>query len=238
MTNRNDSDQKGVPQGHGFTPSRLRVLTCAESSTVQHPFHAMQSSTEDVIWLPIAFPATLTSLAESTKPDLIVIVAEEFRLSNWPDPDLLKEIFANTPTLLLALNATAAMRKRAGRLGISSVLPLDVTTRQFLTAIAAAGEGLAVTMPYSFAETDNLTAVFGTGRVESVVNEFSEHLTGREIQVLRLLANGRSNKQIASFLHISEHTAKFHVSSVLGKLGASSRTEAVSLGIIRGLVAI
>jgi DNA-binding NarL/FixJ family response regulator len=53
-----------------------------------------------------------------------------------------------------------------------------------------------------------------------------------------LIANGRSNKQIASQLRISEHTAKFHVSSVLAKLGASSRTEAVSLGILRGLVAI
>jgi DNA-binding NarL/FixJ family response regulator len=195
-------------------------------------------STEDVIWLPITFPAILASLVESTTPDLIVIVAEDFRLSQWPDPDLLKEIFVNTPTMLLALHSTAVMRRRAARFGIYSVLPLDVTTPQLLTAIAATVEGLAVTMPYTFAESDNVTAVRGTGRVESVDNAFSEHLTGREIEVLRLVANGRSNKQIASLLHISGHTAKFHVSSVLAKLGASSRTEAVSLGILRGLVAI
>jgi DNA-binding NarL/FixJ family response regulator len=93
-------------------------------------------------------------------------------------------------------------------------------------------------MPYRFVEADNVTGSLGTEPTEFVDNAFSEHLTGREIEVLRLIANGRSNKQIASQLRISEHTAKFHVSSVLAKLGASSRTEAVSLGILRGLVAI
>jgi DNA-binding NarL/FixJ family response regulator len=195
-------------------------------------------STEDVIWLPITFPAILASLVESTTPDLIVIAAEDFRPSQWPDPHLLKEIFLNTPTILLTIDSTVVMRRRAARFGICSVLPLDVTTPQLLTAIAAAGEGLAVTMPYTFAETDNVIWSLGTEPTEFVDNAFSEHLTGREIEVLRLIANGRSNKQIASLLRISEHTAKFHVSSVLAKLGASSRTEAVSLGILRGLVAI
>jgi DNA-binding NarL/FixJ family response regulator len=130
------------------------------------------------------------------------------------------------------------MKRRAARSGICSVLPLDVTTPQLLTAIAAAGEGLAVTMPYPFVEADNQTPGLGTDLAEAVDDRFSEHLTGREIEVLRLVANGRSNKQIASLLEISEHTAKFHVSSVLAKLGVGSRTEAVSLGILRGLVAI
>jgi DNA-binding NarL/FixJ family response regulator len=194
--------------------------------------------TTDVIWLPITSPAILASLFESTTPDLIVIAAEDFHPSKWPDYDLLREIFLNTPTILLTMDSTAVMRRRAARFGISSVLPLDVTTPQLLTAIAAVGEGLTVTMPYPFVEADNVTRSLGTEPSEFVDNAFSEHLTGREIEVLRLIANGRSNKQIASQLRISEHTAKFHVSSVLAKLGASSRTEAVSLGILRGLVAI
>jgi DNA-binding NarL/FixJ family response regulator len=194
--------------------------------------------TEDVIWLPITSPASLASLVESTTPDLIVIAAEDFRPSQWPDPDLLKKIFLNTPTILLTIDSTEVMRRRAARLGICSVLPLDVTTPQLLAAVEAVGEGLAVTMPFPFAETDNVTVGLGTDLVESVENAFSEHLTVREIEVLRLVANGRSNKQIASLLRISEHTAKFHVSSVLAKLGAGSRTEAVSIGILRGLVAI
>jgi DNA-binding NarL/FixJ family response regulator len=55
---------------------------------------------------------------------------------------------------------------------------------------------------------------------------------------LRLVALGLGNKEIASRLDISEHTAKFHVSSILAKLGAASRTEAVTIGMTRGLVAI
>jgi DNA-binding NarL/FixJ family response regulator len=66
--------------------------------------------------------------------------------------------------------------------------------------------------------------------------ELAEPLTPRESEVLQMLASGFANKTIAARLKISEHTVKFHVASILGKLGAGSRTEAVSLGIRRGLV--
>jgi DNA-binding CsgD family transcriptional regulator len=66
----------------------------------------------------------------------------------------------------------------------------------------------------------------------------TEDLTAREVEVLRLMARGYRNKQLAVQLNISEHTAKFHVSSVLAKLGARTRTEAVTIGMTRGLVAI
>ena len=68
------------------------------------------------------------------------------------------------------------------------------------------------------------------------LEELREALTPRESEVLQMLASGLGNKEIAAKLAISEHTVKFHVASILGKLGASSRTEAVSLGIRRGLV--
>jgi DNA-binding NarL/FixJ family response regulator len=66
--------------------------------------------------------------------------------------------------------------------------------------------------------------------------ELTEPLTPRESEVLQMLASGLANKEIAARLAISEHTVKFHVASILGKLGAGSRTEAVSLGIRRGLI--
>jgi DNA-binding NarL/FixJ family response regulator len=61
-------------------------------------------------------------------------------------------------------------------------------------------------------------------------------LTPREQEVLRMLARGLANKEIAARLNISEHTVKFHVAAILGKLGAASRTEAVALGIRHGLI--
>ncbi|MFN8482097.1 MAG: response regulator transcription factor [Anaerolineae bacterium] len=63
-----------------------------------------------------------------------------------------------------------------------------------------------------------------------------ETLTPREREVLRLMVEGLTNKAIAVRLGISEHTVKFHIGAILGKLGAGSRTEAVSIAVRQGLV--
>lgn len=65
-----------------------------------------------------------------------------------------------------------------------------------------------------------------------------ETLTERELEVLALLAQGMPNKEIAAHLVISERTAKFHVSSIMGKLGATNRTEAVALAAQKGLITL
>ena len=108
---------------------------------------------------------------------------------------------------------------------IYSVLPMDATTHQLVVAIAATVAGFAVTLPREPAGPPEATLI-------------AEDLTAREVEVLRLMARGYRNKQLATVLNISEHTAKFHVSSVLAKLGARTRTEAVTIGMTRGLVAI
>jgi len=61
-------------------------------------------------------------------------------------------------------------------------------------------------------------------------------LTARELDVLRLVARGLGNKEIAADLRITTHTVKYHLAAVLEKLGVRSRTEAVSLGVRKGLV--
>ncbi|MBW3634805.1 MAG: response regulator transcription factor, partial [Chloroflexi bacterium] len=72
----------------------------------------------------------------------------------------------------------------------------------------------------------------------SRTSEGGETLTTREREVLQLVAEGLPNKAIARELSISEHTAKFHVGSLLGKLGAASRTEAVTLATRRGILPV
>jgi DNA-binding NarL/FixJ family response regulator len=74
--------------------------------------------------------------------------------------------------------------------------------------------------------------------VQTQTGERGETLTAREHEVLRLVADGLPNKAIARELGISEHTAKFHVGSLLSKLGAGSRTEAVTQATRRGLLSI
>jgi DNA-binding NarL/FixJ family response regulator len=77
---------------------------------------------------------------------------------------------------------------------------------------------------------------FGIGDFDAALPE--EALTAREREVLELLSRGLPNKLIARRLQISEHTVKFHVSSIYAKLGATSRTDAVSRGVRRGLITI
>ena len=72
----------------------------------------------------------------------------------------------------------------------------------------------------------------------SSVEALLDALTSREREVLEMLAEGLSNKEIAWRMKISEHTVKFHVASVFAKLGASTRTEAVMHGIRQGLIMI
>ena len=64
----------------------------------------------------------------------------------------------------------------------------------------------------------------------------AEELTARELEVLRLLAEGRANKEIAAALSLSERTARTHVSSILSKLGLNSRTQAALWAVREGLV--
>ncbi len=75
-----------------------------------------------------------------------------------------------------------------------------------------------------------------TGSDAAETEPLLEELTRREVEVLGMVAAGLANREIASRLGVSEHTIKFHISSILGKLGASSRTEAVTCGIKRGLI--
>jgi NarL family two-component system response regulator LiaR len=78
--------------------------------------------------------------------------------------------------------------------------------------------------------------VYASSTLSSSTSSPVEVLTERELEVLHLLAQGMPNKEIAAHLVISERTAKFHVSSIMGKLGATNRTEAVSLAAQRGLL--
>jgi DNA-binding CsgD family transcriptional regulator len=113
-------------------------------------------------------------------------------------------------------------------------LPRDAGTEEIVAAIMAVASGLTA-LDRSLA----LEALAGLarGRLEAEpVSEHDEPLTAREREVLQLLAQGIPNKQIAQRLSISEHTVKFHVSAIMTKLGAASRTEAVTTAARRGLL--
>ena len=105
----------------------------------------------------------------------------------------------------------------------------DAPPEELSAAIVAVVQGLVV-LPR--------TLIGRLLRGHEAVEELAEPLTTREREVLGLLGRGLSNKMIARELRISEHTVKFHVSSIYAKLGAASRTEAVGLGARLGLISL
>jgi DNA-binding NarL/FixJ family response regulator len=114
---------------------------------------------------------------------------------------------------------------------LRGVLPRDAGAGEILAAVEAVAAGLVALHP------EALDALRRRGPAPTA-SDPAQPLTARELQVLGMLAEGLGNKAIASRLAISSHTAKFHVAAIMGKLGARSRTEAVALGMRRGLVAI
>jgi DNA-binding NarL/FixJ family response regulator len=112
--------------------------------------------------------------------------------------------------------------------GVRGLLPREADGAHLAAALAALAQGLLVIDP-SFTP---LLPMPGA----SVEARPVETLTGREHEVLQALAEGLSNKQIARQLAISEHTVKFHINAILGKLGAQSRTEAVVRATRAGLI--
>ena len=137
----------------------------------------------------------------------------------------------------VALYATdPASRRRLERLAGERA---DVTIVGAADSPAALARLIAQTEPEAvLADTQPLAALLGADRAEAVGEngEVETSLTPREVEVLAAMADGASNKVIARRLGISFHTAKFHVASILAKLDADSRTEAVALAARLGLV--
>jgi len=112
-----------------------------------------------------------------------------------------------------------------------SLLPRDAPIEAIAIAAHAAAAGLIA----STAQLA-LAAVRGASSGRYPVSEPGESLTPREREVLLQMSLGLGNRQIAQVLHISEHTAKFHVAQIIAKLNASSRAHAVAKGLRSGLV--
>ena len=114
------------------------------------------------------------------------------------------------------------------------VVPVEATSAELQAAVMAVARGFMV-LPAALSEQfSQARPAVGTLNLSSS----DEALTNREREVLELVSQGLSNKLIARRLQISEHTVKFHIAAISSKLGASSRTDAVSRGVRRGLITL
>ena len=153
--------------------------------------------------------------------------SSEFIIQSLVESDLAAEI----PVVVLVDANSPAVTAQALHAGIRALLPSETPADQLAAALQAAAAGLIVLHP---AEVPSVLPT--SVPAMQPLAELPEPLTRREREVLQMLAAGLGNKEIAGRLNISDHTAKFHVASILGKLGAATRTEAVALGIRRGLI--
>jgi len=142
------------------------------------------------------------------------------------------EIGSDIPIVVLENANNGADASDLLRNGARAILPSGISASELVAALRAVTSGLIVLHPSIVAAIPHVAV--STSR--STPEEWIEPLTKREKEVLQMLAAGLGNKEIAAKLNISDHTAKFHVGSILGKLGVSTRAEAVAMGIRRGLV--
>jgi DNA-binding NarL/FixJ family response regulator len=120
---------------------------------------------------------------------------------------------------------------------VRALLPADATPDTVIHAIRLIAQGLVV-VPESVLDRLTYPSPAEASEEEAAPVALPIPLTAREQEVLELLANGASNKIIARRLGVSVHTAKFHVASLLRKLGASGRLEAVGIGLRNGLLMV
>ena len=163
---------------------------------------------------------------EEVRPAVVLLLVD--RGAEPPRLTLTPDAVAVAPALVLLGDALPrGWAVRAVRSGARAVLPRTASADAIAAAVEAAAAGLVVLPADALAEVSQGTAA-GTAAPDA--------LTGREAQILALLAEGLVNKQIAARLGISRHTVKTHLAALFHKLGVSTRAEAVAAGARAGMI--
>lgn len=217
----------------------IRVLIAADNLVMRTGLEALLKSNPE---LEVVGSATHTDFLathiQELQPDVVIL--------EWNGEDdalaiTITDLFpiesnhqqTGTPAFIVLTDSSVQDAiLEALRVGVHAVLPRSATTDEIVAAIVAAAAGLVVL------NSDVLEFLLSSAPTHN--RQLSpapiQTLTVREIEVLDLLAEGQGNKAIAKRLGISEHTVKFHISSIFTKLNAQSRTEAVTLGARLGLI--
>jgi NarL family two-component system response regulator YdfI len=194
----------------------IRVSVVAGSPVVQAGLRALLEDGPGIEVVDTLAPAA----ADNAQGEVIVFDAE---------PDRLPAVDTEGPAIvLLTDDADGVRQSELWPSRVRAILQRSAPVTEILAAVQAVAAGFVLLRPEEAerAHVPPRTPAAGGGTA----------LTPRELEVLQMIAAGESNKRIAWKLGISEHTVKFHVASILSKLTAGSRAEAVAIGIRRGLI--
>lgn len=209
----------------------IRLLIADDHPVVRDGLRAMLSTQADFQVLGEAMNGTeAVQLAAELKPDVILLDLE------MPDLDgvtALGQIQSHDPqarVIIVTAYDTDDRIVQAVVAGARGYLLKGAPREEIFRAIRVVHDGGSLLQPIVASKLMQHVSQQASQPVEM------DELTPRELEVLRLLVEGKSNKQIADELVITERTTKFHVSSILAKLGAHNRTEAAKIAAQRGLV--
>jgi two-component system, NarL family, response regulator YdfI len=178
--------------------------------------------------------AALAADIVATHPDVILLDLDWQGYDPLPALPVVDGNEAEPALVILVDRPQGAWIADVLRSGVRGILPRESTPTAIGSAIQAAAQGLVTLDATTMANM--LPLVSSPTPVRALPEAPHQSLTAREVEVLEMLAEGIGNKTIARRLGISEHTVKFHISSIFTKLGVTSRTEAVTLGARQGLI--
>ncbi|OUL33333.1 helix-turn-helix transcriptional regulator [Nostoc sp. T09] len=207
----------------------IRVMVVATSPVVRAGLSAVVNSNSQMNVVGSASNLdTLIGEVGQLQPDVVLLdLGSNSQSSIWEKLLLFQEEQYPVGFLVIAEEPESINLETAIRSSVRGILPGDSTESEIIAAVIAIADGLVVLHP-DFLELLPMR--------EKVVAPAVQTLTPREIEVLEMLGSGLGNKAIAKHLQISEHTVKFHISSIFQKLAVSTRTEAVTVGVRLGLI--
>lgn len=203
--------------------SRIRILLVDDHAILREGLAALLSSMEGLeVVGQTGDGASAITLYRDLQPDVVICDLRMHPMDGTEVTTTIRSEFPNARIILLTTYDTDEEVFRGLRAGASSYLLKDVEPAQLVETVQAVYAGRKAIDPAIAAKLAEHVA--------------SDVLTPRQLEVLRSLSEGRSNMEIASTLYISEGTVKAHIKAILQKLGARDRTQAVTIGIKRGLI--
>jgi DNA-binding NarL/FixJ family response regulator len=228
----------------------IRVLIVARVPLVREGLRALLAGERDLQVSALARVESGVQIEDmlAQRPDVVLLDVDVLEREGWA---LLRELQDLAPGIGSLVVGDAPDDRRVANalaLGARGYLLREQSPEGMAAAIRAAAQGLFVLHPNTAAALLNQLRsrrvlpsedrVGDESADEASVADLIEPLSPRELDVLRLMVRGLPNKQIAAELIITEHTVKFHIRAILAKLGASNRTEAVTLALQKGLVTL
>lgn len=205
----------------------IRVIVFATSPVVRAGLSAVITTNQKMTVVGSESKLDLLPKSvEQLQPDVLLL--DNPQQSAWETLQLIQQQQDSLANIILVENLESINLEMVLHSGVRGILPSTSTESEIIAAIEATSFGLVVLHP-------DILELLSLPKKEKLDNPV-QTLTPREIEILVMVASGLGNKTIAKHLQISEHTVKFHISSIFQKLSVSTRTEAVTVGVRLGLI--